>query len=164
MLSHAPPKLSDHMMHEVPVDVSTRHIIPCHFVLSAFSRRGGVSGYLVRSDLCIAPSSLQNRHPGERTFGAGWGFLGYKKGAHPLHLFHPTPCLTSSIHLSCKHNSPSCNSAPHCKFLYPAMPSHDELVGKKYGSMQDYYTRFPNSWARIRYDAVTHQSPHRPID
>ncbi|KAH8989282.1 aquaporin [Lactarius akahatsu] len=30
------------------------------------------------------------------------------------------------------------------------MPSHHELVGKTYGSMQDYYTRFPNHWAQVR--------------
>ena len=37
------------------------------------------------------PISFHN--PGEReTFGAGWGFLGYKKGVHPLYLIqvHPT--------------------------------------------------------------------------
>ena len=57
---------------------------------------------------------------------------------------------------------------PRCNHICPAMPSrknsslerdarsYNDSMGTKYESAQDYYTRFPNGWARIRCDTVTH--------
>ena len=32
--------------------------------------------------------------------------------------------------------------------------SHTDSMGTRYESTYEYYTRFPNMWARIRYDSI----------
>jgi hypothetical protein len=57
-----------------------------------------------------------------------------------------------SLTMSSRHNSMEGGTRPHTEF-----------VETKSESMQEYYTRCPNTWACIRYDAVTDNILYRLI-
>ena len=119
---------------------------------------------------CVVHASLDLQHPEKGTFRCGVHRYSseeacYKKGTLSLPTFFVCQgskrahsfcsCTNSSSFLVVNHICPAMPSRKNNSLEKDAR-SYNDSMRTKYESLQDYYTRFPNSWARIRYNVVTH--------